>query len=85
MQSLDDFTSTHGVPLLLGTKVTVDKSYEYASEWTGEYVVLGIKWDQIFSKVNVTIGDHLNDPGCDGWEPTDLNPVPNQKKPTSQQ
>ncbi|MFQ2238140.1 hypothetical protein ACK32R_20855 [Aeromonas dhakensis] len=75
MQSLDDFTSTHGVQLQLGMKVTVDKSYEYAWEWSGEYVVLGIKWDRTFSKVNITIGEHLNDSGCDGWEPTDLNPA----------
>jgi len=80
MNDLERFEAVHGKPLYVGMSVTVDPSNQYASEWQGQFVVLGIQFQQSRHKLlpggfNITIGDDWNDSGCDGWKPDDLRPA----------
>lgn len=80
MNELEIFEALNGKPLHVGMSVTVDPSNEYAADWQGQFVVLGINFERSHSraipgKINVTLGDGWDDSGSDGWSPEDLRPA----------
>ena len=75
MKELEIFQLVQGAALTIGSKVKVDRFSTFASEWQGEYLVLGICWDRDTDRFNITIGDDWDDPGCDGWTADDLRLV----------
>jgi hypothetical protein len=75
MNELEIFQAIYGLPLIIGMKVTIDPSNEYASEWQGEFLVTGINWERNQKRMNVTIAENWSDCGSDGWRTEDLRPV----------
>jgi hypothetical protein len=69
---LNRFQAIHGAPLRIGSRVTIDPSNEYASEWEGEFLVLGMNWDNRRWVVDICIGEDWKDGGTDGWTVDDL-------------
>lgn len=70
---LDIWTQVHGKPLTLGTKVKVTEKCEYAADWRGEFVVVGINWDKNAEKVNITLDDEGTH--YDGFKLDELLPI----------
>jgi hypothetical protein len=68
-------------PFHLGQRVTVSPTAKYASDWPGEYLVVGLSWHYQYGmgEVDVTIAsadDIANrDGSTDGWSIEDLLPA----------
>jgi len=71
---------TEIVPFRLGSRVTVNPTAKYSSDWPGVYVVTGMHWDyQRGRVVNIEIASdddiqHRYGP-TDGWSVEDLAPA----------
>jgi len=73
---LSSFLMANSQPLQIGLKVCINERSIYFTDYQGTtLVIVGINWDRHHSRLNLTLGDDMNDVGSDGWRPEEVSPV----------